>query len=169
MSSRQSDNDDEEEYEDGLKLPQFDERTSQFLNDQTLRYSDSVSPSVDDLDRKSPASTIKENDDEYVISQEEKDKWIQEEIEEARYEEAKTKKNGNIDDDNIEKTCLDVLAKTPIPTDTDDDIPRTDEIKIIEEHQNNLQTQQEQLSQLLDNAIRYLKETDTKPKLTPQQ
>ena len=129
-----------------------------------MNYDDSVSPSVEDMDRKSPASTIKEGDDEYSISQGDKKKW-------SRNEDGRNTTELEFEiDEQVEKLCLDQLARTPLPGDEMEEIEDADEIphenetaiKVIEEHQQSLQSQQEQLSQLLDNAIRYLKETDSR-------
>ncbi|KAE9556554.1 hypothetical protein FO519_000248 [Halicephalobus sp. NKZ332] len=157
--------------EDAFELPKFDERTSQFLKEQlSMNYDDSVSPSVDDMDRKSAASTIKEGDDEYGIGQVERKKWSREE-DERNFVELEFEV-----DEHVEKLCLDQLARTPLPGDeleeeiedgVDKEVQeleneRENAIQVIEQHQQSLQSQQEQLSQLLDNAIKYLKETDSR-------
>lgn len=125
---------------------------------------------MDDLDRKSIASTIKEGDDDDAISQAEKERWMREEVEQARREEAERERKKLLDtpiiSESLEKLCLEQLAQTPIPLVTEGDAPNTDTgdkeiaIDIIKEHQKNLQQQQNQLSELLDNAIKYLKDTD---------
>uniref|UniRef100_A0A914Z4C0 LIM zinc-binding domain-containing protein n=1 Tax=Panagrolaimus superbus TaxID=310955 RepID=A0A914Z4C0_9BILA len=166
--------DDEDIEDESFNLPRFDERTSQFLSEHQLSvYDDSVSlsPSMEDLERKSVASTIKEGDDEDAVSVAEKEKWMREEVEQARKEEAEKQKRllNNPQEysevsESVEKIILEELAQTPIPTDEQNKTPENNErdlaIDVIKEHQENLQQQQNQLSELLDNALKYLKDTD---------
>uniref|UniRef100_A0A7E4VVP5 LIM zinc-binding domain-containing protein n=1 Tax=Panagrellus redivivus TaxID=6233 RepID=A0A7E4VVP5_PANRE len=145
-----------------LNLPKFDERTSKFIEEHNVY--DSPSASADDIDALSMASTIKDGDESLSLN--EKDAWMIEELEQAQREQAMghdTVDASDYDDfeDQLEQSCLRELAQdeaveNPIPE-------REQALKVIEDHQRNLQNQQDQLSQLLNNAIRLLRDNDIVP------
>uniref|UniRef100_A0A914PNI3 Uncharacterized protein n=1 Tax=Panagrolaimus davidi TaxID=227884 RepID=A0A914PNI3_9BILA len=112
---------------------------------------------------------LTEGDDEDAVSIAERERWMREEVEQARKEEAEKQKRLNNPEDypeiseSVEKIILEELAQTPIPTEqneTPEITVRNLAIDVIKEHQENLQQQQNQLSELLDNALKYLKDTD---------